>query len=87
MGKTYQVTAWRKGDRTAKVYVIRDTEEQVAEWITEHRAEENNAHAYQVLTRYNIDGEQQITTGYYMVDGHEITERQFLDIMYSRAKA
>jgi hypothetical protein len=84
--KNYQVTAWRKGDRTAKVSVIRDTETEVAEWVANHRAEENNAHAYQIMTRYYTAGEWQITTGYYLVNGQEINERQFIDIMYERVR-
>lgn len=85
--KNYQVTAWRKGDRSSSVSVIRETETEVAEWIANHRAEEGNAHAYQVATRYNRDGDGwSITTAYYLVNGQEITERQFVDIMYQRVK-
>lgn len=86
MKKKYQIRAWVKGDRGGlAVTVILDTITEVTEWIAEHRAENNSAHAYQVLTRYNIEGEIQLATGYYFVDGQEIDERQFIEIMYARS--
>ena len=85
MKKNYLVKAWVKGDRGGvSASVIRDTIPEAEAWINEHRATENNAHAYQVLCRYFTEDEWQLTMGYYLVNGQEITERQFIDIMYSK---
>jgi hypothetical protein len=84
MEKNYQVTGFRKGDKTAKVSVVRDTLAEVEAWIAEHRAEENNAHAYQVMTRYNGAEGWKLVSAYYLLNGMEVNERQFLNAVWNR---
>jgi hypothetical protein len=64
--------------------VVRDTEAEAEAWINSHRVEENNAHAYQVLACYETDEGYKATIAYYLVNGMEIHEGIYLDVIAGR---
>jgi hypothetical protein len=75
---TYKVTGTRKGDKTAKVVTFHETRSKADWWIVEHYAEENGAHAYQVLIGRDTDEGTYWGDAYYIVDGRVSTESEWL---------
>lgn len=74
----YRITGFRKGDKTAKVTTYRKTRGEAEWWITEHYAEENGAHGYQVVKVQDSQEGYRSLSAFYVLDCREVTESEWL---------
>ena len=83
----YKVMGIRKGDRTAQVTTFHETQDQANWWIVEHYAEENGAHAYQVLLARDTETGEGIfwCDPYFIVDMKKVTESEWLQAVKGRS--